>query len=268
MTTSVPAPVPGDSPLTIGAHSFDSRLFLGTGKYVDLPTMRAAHEASGTECVTVAVRRVDLSGGEGSLLDFIDRERITLLPNTAGCFHAEDAVRTARLAREALGTDLIKLEVLADPDTLLPDPIPTLAAAKILADEGFTVLAYTSDDPVVARRLADAGCAAVMPLGSAIGSGLGILNPRNIARIKLEASTPILVDAGVGTASDVAVAMELGVDGVLLNTGIALAGNAVTMAFAMKHACLAGRAAFLAGRMAARETASPSSPVAGVIAGS
>lgn len=259
------AMVPGDTPLVIGPHRFTSRLFTGTGKYASLDLMRRALAASGSECVTVAVRRIALQRGEGSLLDFIP-PGMTLLPNTAGCFNAEDACRTARLAREALDSQLVKLEVLADPETLLPDPIETLAATQTLVREGFLVLAYTNDDPVLARRLEDAGATAVMPLGAPIGSGLGILNPRNIARIKSAARVPILVDAGVGTASDVAVAMELGVDAVLLNTGIAAAQDPVLMAEAMKHACLAGRAAFLAGRMPRRETASPSSPRAGTIA--
>jgi thiazole synthase len=284
-----PAGIPGDAPLVIGGRSFGSRLFVGTGKYATLEQMRAAVDASGTECVTVAVRRLHAAptggargaaapGGDahagdgrqpqGSLLDHLDLSRITLLPNTAGCYSAEDAVRTCRLAREALGSSFVKLEVLADPETLLPDPVETLAATRTLVHDGFTVLAYTSDDPVIARRLEEAGAAAVMPLGAPIGSGLGILNPRNIARIKAAARVPIVVDAGVGTASDVAVAMELGVDGVLLNTGIALADDPVLMALAMRHAWLAGRAAFLAGRMPRREQASPSSPRAGVIAAS
>ncbi|MHC4845421.1 MAG: thiazole synthase [Planctomycetota bacterium] len=258
--------VPGDSPLVIGTHEFGSRLFLGTGKYATFEQMREAVDAAETECVTVAVRRIDLGGGEGSLLDFLDTSRITLLPNTAGCFNVDDAVRTARLAREALDSSLIKLEVLADPDTLLPDPIATLEATLTLAGEGFVVLAYTNDDPVLAKRLEDAGAAAVMPLGAPIGSGLGILNPRNIARIKASAEVPIVVDAGVGTASDVTVAMELGVDGVLLNTGVALADDPVQMARAMKHGWIAGRAAWLAGRMPAKETAAPSSPTTGLIA--
>ena len=272
--------LPGDSPLILGPHSFASRLFVGTGKYKTFELMRAAIDASGSECVTVAVRRIGIGaagssaggGGEvgaqraGSLLDHLDLSRITLLPNTAGCFSSADAVRTARLAREALDSTLVKLEVLADPQTLLPDPIETLAAAKTLVAEGFHVLAYTSDDPIIARRLEEAGCTAVMPLGAPIGSGLGILNPRNIAAIKAAASVPIIVDAGVGTASDVSVAFELGVDGVLLNTGIALADDPVLMALAMKHAWIAGRAAFLAGRMPRREQAAPSSPTAGLIA--
>lgn len=260
--------IPGDTPLQIGEHSFRSRLFVGTGKYAGNEQMRAAVAASGAEVVTVAVRRIDLTGTKGSLLDHLDPERITLLPNTAGCFCADDAVRTARLAREALGSELIKLEVLADETTLLPDPIETLAACRTLVDEGFTVLAYTNDDPVVARRLEDLGVAAVMPLGAPIGSGLGILNPRNIVAIKNAAGVPVIVDAGVGTASDVAVAFELGVDGVLLNTGIARADDPVLMATAMKHAWMAGRAAFLAGRMPRRAEASPSSPTSGLIAAS
>lgn len=255
--------VPGDSPLLLGPHRFDSRLFVGTGKYKTHELMRAAVDASGSQCVTVAVRRIEPGN---SLLDHLDLARITLLPNTAGCFNAADAVRTARLAREALDSTLVKLEVLADPQTLLPDPVETLVAATTLVAEGFHVLAYTSDDPIIARRLEQAGCTAVMPLGAPIGSGLGILNPRNIAAIKAAASVPIIVDAGVGTASDVSVAFELGVDGVLLNTGIALADDPVLMATAMKHAWLAGRAAFLAGRMPRREQAAPSSPTQGLIA--
>ncbi len=257
--------VDGDRPLEVGDFSFHSRLLLGTGKYQDLETMKAALDASGTECVTVAIRRVDLTGTEGSILDAINTSRITLLPNTAGCFNTEDALRTARLARDALETDLIKLEVLADSTTLLPDPIETLKASATLVAEGFTVMAYTSDDPVIARRLEDIGCAAVMPLGSAIGSGLGILNPRNIERICDQAQRPIIVDAGVGTASDVTLAMELGVDGVLLNTGVALADDPVQMARAMRHGWMAGREAFLAGRMPKQKTASASSPVSGMI---
>ncbi len=262
--TPPPEGVPGDAPLTFGPYSFTSRLFVGTGKYATHEQMHAAVEASGTECVTVAVRRIDLGGP--SLLDHLDLDRITLLPNTAGCFDAETAVRTCRLAREALDANLVKLEVLADETTLLPDPIATLEAAKALVDDDFHVLAYTNDDPVLALRLEDAGVAAVMPLGAPIGSGLGILNPRNIRTIKARASVPIIVDAGVGTASDVAVAFELGIDGVLLNTGIAAADDPVLMARAMRHAWLAGRAAWLAGRMPARDEASPSSPMAGRIA--
>jgi len=263
--------LPFDSPLVIGRHSFGSRLFVGTGRYDDFATMRAAIEASGSECVTVAVRRVGLLPGDGaqqsqggSLLAHLDLSRITLLPNTAGCYTADEAVRTARLAREALDSELVKLEVLADPETLLPDPLATLAAAATLVAEGFTVLAYTSDDPVVALRLEQAGVAAVMPLGAPIGSGLGILNPRNIETIVTRASVPVLVDAGVGTASDVSVAFELGCDAVLLNTAIARARDPVAMALAMRHAALAGRAAFLAGRMPRQARAEPSSPSRGL----
>jgi thiazole synthase len=260
--------IPGDEPLTIGPHSFGSRLFVGTGKYASFDGMREAHLAAGTECVTLAVRRVDLSGKGESMLDWIDRDKIRLLPNTAGCFNADDAVRTCQLAREALDTNFVKLEVLADPDSLLPDPLETLAAAKRLVADDFCVLAYTSDDAVIARRLEEAGVAAIMPLGSLIGSGLGILNPRNIARIKAEASVPVIVDAGVGTASDVALAFELGVDGVLLNTAIAAADDPTRMALAMRHAAIAGRAAWLAGRMPIRDGGVASSPTSGMIASS
>jgi len=268
--------LPGDTSLTLGPQRFESRLFVGTGKYQTFELMRAAIDASGSQCVTVAVRRIGLGPGGaaaggaapqgGSILDHLDLSRITLLPNTAGCFNAADAVRTAHLAREMLDSTLVKLEVLADPQTLLPEPLETLSAARTLVAEGFHVCAYTNDDPVLARRLEEAGCTAVMPLGAPIGSGLGILNPRNIAAIKAAAGVPIIVDAGVGTASDVSVAFELGVDGVLLNTGIALADDPVLMATAMRHAWIAGRAAFLAGRMPRRDSAAPSSPVRGVIA--
>lgn len=255
-----------DQHLVIGSHAFTSRLFVGTGKYASNEETVEALEASGTEVVTVALRRVDLKREQGpNLLDALG-DRWTLLPNTAGCFSADDAVRTLRLARELEIADLVKLEVLADPDTLLPDAEQTLAALKTLVAEDFTVLVYTNDDPVMARKLEDAGAAAVMPLGSAIGTGLGILNPINIELIVGQANVPIIVDAGVGTASDVAIAMELGVDGVLLNTGIAKADDPVRMAHAMKLACDAGRQAFLAGRMP-KGKPSPSSPVEGVIAG-
>src|SRR5262245_49968825 len=254
-----------DAPLVVGGHKFTSRLFLGTGKYPSFEIMQRAHEAAGTQCVTVAVRRVDLSGAAKTVLDYIDRKRMTLLPNTAGCFSAEDAIRTALLAREAGLSDLIKLEVIGDPETLLPDPIATLDATKQLVREGFTVLAYTSDDPIVAIRLQDAGATSVMPLGSPIGSGQGILNPQNIELICRKLSVPVIVDAGVGTASDVSVAFELGAHAVLLNTGIALAQDPVRMASAMKHAALAGRAAFLAGRIERRRHASPSSPEHGKV---
>jgi len=228
--------------------------------------MDRALKASGTDCVTVAVRRLELGVPEGkSLLDYLDRDRYVLLPNTAGCFTADDAIRTALLGREAGMSDLVKLEVLGDTATLLPDPVGTVHAAERLVAEGFTVLCYTSDDPVVARRLEDVGVAAVMPAGAPIGSGQGILNPNNIRIILERAEVPIIVDAGVGTASDVAVAMELGADGVLLNTGIAAADDPVRMARAMKAACEAGRDAFLAGRMQKRMYASASSPTEGMI---
>ncbi|MEE9393638.1 MAG: thiazole synthase [Planctomycetota bacterium] len=256
-----------EEPLQIGRFQFKSRLFLGTGKYRTNEEMVASLQASGTECVTLAVRRVDLSDrSSANFLTHIDLERYTLLPNTAGCFSAEDAVRTARLAREALDTELIKLEVLADPKTLLPEPIETLAATKTLVDEGFTVLAYTSDDPIMARRLADLGVASVMPAGSPIGSGQGVLNPNNIRIILETVDLPIIVDAGIGTASDAALAMELGVAGVLLNTAVASAQDPVCMAMAMKDATTAGRRAFFAGRMPKKLYANASSPVDGVIA--
>ncbi|MEZ5962377.1 MAG: thiazole synthase [Planctomycetota bacterium] len=255
-----------DAPLVIGGHTFSSRLFVGTGKYPDLDVMQRALEASGTQCVTVAVRRLQLGVPQGkSLLDYLDRGRYVLLPNTAGCYTADDAVRTAMLGREAGMSDLVKLEVLGDPDTLLPDPVGTLEAARTLVREGFTVLCYTSDDPVLAKRLEEAGVAAVMPAGAPIGSGQGILNPLNISIILERARVPIVVDAGVGTASDVTVAMELGAHGVLLNTGIALAKDPVRMARAMKAACEAGRDACLAGRIRKRRYASASSPTAGTI---
>jgi len=253
-----------DEPLVVGSHTFQSRLFVGTGKYASNEETVAALTASGTECVTVALRRVDLARKDGpNLLDALG-DRWTLLPNTAGCFTADDAVRTLRLARELGIADLVKLEVLSDPESLLPDVIETLAALKTLVAEDFTVLVYTNDDPVTARKLEDAGAAAVMPLGSAIGSGLGILNPINLELILARAGVPIIVDAGVGTASDVAVAMEIGCDGVLLNTAIAKANDPVRMAAAMRDGCSAGRNAWLAGRMP-KGKPSPSSPTQGVI---
>lgn len=256
-----------DEILRIGKHTFRSRLFTGTGRYADFPTMKAALAASGSELVTVAVRRLDLSAkGDESLLNWIP-EGMRLLPNTAGCFNVEDALRTARLARELWDTDLIKLEVLADPESLLPDVEQTLVAAKELVKEGFTVLPYTSDDPIAAKKLEDIGCAAVMPLGAPIGSGLGIRNPYNLLIMRERISVPLLVDAGVGTASDVAVAMELGCDAVLLNSAIALAKDPVRMARAMKAACEAGRDAFLAGRMPKKLFGSASSPIEGTISG-
>src|SRR5687767_14772799 len=248
---------------TLAGRTLRSRLIVGTGKYKDAEETKAALAASGAEIVTVALRRVDLESKD-NLLTWIDRDRYTLLPNTAGCYTADDAVRTLRLARELGIADLVKLEVLADPETLLPDTEQTLKALKTLVLEGFTVLVYTNDDPVMAKRLEEAGAAAVMPLGSAIGTGLGILNPINLELIVRRARVPIIVDAGVGTASDVAVAMELGVAGVLLNTGIAKARDPVLMADAMREACLAGRKAFLAGRMPKGKPA-PSSPTAGVV---
>jgi thiazole synthase len=252
-----------DPPLRIGRHEFRSRLFVGTGKYASHEETIEALEASGTECVTVALRRVDLARAEGpNLLDALG-DRWTLLPNTAGCFTSEDAVRTLRLARELGIADLVKLEVLADPESLLPDTEETLRALRTLVAEDFTVLVYTNDDPVAARKMEEAGAAAVMPLGSAIGTGLGILNPLHVERIVAHAGVPVIVDAGIGTASDVAFAMELGVDGVLLNTAIAKAENPVLMAAAMRDACVAGRAAFLAGRMP-RGAPSPSSPTGGL----
>ncbi len=256
-----------DDVLKLGPYRFTSRLFVGTGKYDTFPLMREALEASGCQVVTVAVRRVNLADkSKESLLDYIDPKRYTILPNTAGCFNADDALRAARLAREALGVEWVKLEVLADPDTLLPDPVETLKAMDTLIKEKFCVLAYTSDDPVMARRLEDAGATSVMPLGSPIGSGQGILNPGNIRLIIERAKVPIIVDAGVGTASDTAIAMELGADGVLLNTGVAKAKDPVRMARAMRLAIEAGREAYLAGRIPRRPYASASSPAEGTIA--
>jgi len=253
-----------DEPLKIGNYTLKSRLIVGTGKYETFPLMADALTASGTEMVTVAVRRVNLTGEGESLLDYIDRDRTTLLPNTAGCFTADEVVRTAFMAREAGLSDLIKVEVLGDKISLLPDVEGTLEATKILVKEGFTVLVYTSDDPITALKIEDAGAAAVMPLGSPIGSGQGILNPINIGLIMQNVKAPVIVDAGVGTASDVSIAMELGADGVLLNTGIALAKDPVRMAAAMKHACIAGREAFLAGRISKKTFGSPSSPEEGI----
>jgi len=265
--------------LKIGSHTFSSRLIVGTGKYASYELMREALDLSGAECITVAVRRERLIDASGkNLLDFIDTSRYTILPNTAGCFTAEDAIRVARLGREILsqmgnpGADWVKLEVLGDAKTLLPDPVATLEATRALVADGFQVLVYTSDDPVVARRLKEAGAASVMPAGSPIGSGQGVLNP-NAIRICLEylkagdPEYPVIVDAGVGTASDVTIAMELGVDGVLLNTGIAHAKDPLLMAQAMRAAAEAGRWAFLAGRIPKRLYATASSPTEGVIGG-
>ncbi|HVR73522.1 MAG TPA: thiazole synthase [Planctomycetota bacterium] len=262
---SVAAPAAADE-LILGKRRFRSRLIIGSGKYRTNEEMQACHAASGAEMVTVAVRRLDKDPAK-NLVHFIDRVRYTLLPNTAGCYDAEDAVRFARIAREMLETDLLKLEVLGDERTLLPDPIETLKAARILVEEGFTVLVYTSDDPIVARRLEDLGVTSVMPAGSPIGSGQGILNPNNIRIILETVKVPVIVDAGMGTASDAAMAMELGVDGILLNTGVALASEPVRMARAMRLAVEAGREACLAGRIPRRLYASASSPLEGLPGG-
>jgi thiazole synthase len=269
---------PADKSLIIGKFTFRSRLITGTGKYTTYELMRDCLAASGCEVTTVAIRRERLIDKQGrSILDYLDLNRYTILPNTAGCFSAEDAVRHARLARELLtnlgnkGADWVKLECLGDPKTLLPDPLATLSATEQLVKEGFQVLVYTSDDPIVARQLKAAGAASVMPAGSPIGSGQGILNPNNL-RIILEylkdgdPDYPVIVDAGVGTASDVTVALELGCDGVLLNTGIAHAKDPLRMAHAMRHACDAGRLAFLAGRIPRKLYAQASSPMEGRIA--
>jgi len=263
--------------LQLGTHRFSSRLIVGTGKYANYELMGESLERSGTECITVAIRRERLIDSAGNnLLDFIDTNRYTLLPNTAGCFNADDAVRVARLGRELLlglenpGADWVKLEVLSDKRTLLPDPIATLEATERLVADKFQVLCYTTDDPVIARRLKEAGATSVMPAGSPIGSGQGVLNPNNI-RICLEylkendPDYPVIVDAGVGTASDVTIAMELGVDGILLNTGIAHAKDPLRMADAMRHATEAGRLAYLSGRIPKRLYATASSPDEGVI---
>lgn len=252
--------------LEIAGVRYRSRLLVGTGKYRDFAETQAAIEASGAEIVTVAIRRTNIGQNpdEPNLLDIISPDRYTILPNTAGCFTAEDAVRACRLARELLdGRNLVKLEVLADQKTLFPDVIETIKAAKVLVKEGFDVMVYTSDDPIIARQLADIGCVAVMPLAGLIGSGLGICNPYNLRIILEEATVPILVDAGVGTASDATIAMEMGCAGVLMNTAIAGAREPVRMAEAMHHAVLAGRGAYLAGRMPRRLYASASSPLEG-----
>lgn len=250
----------------VAGRSFSSRLIIGTGKYKDYALNAAAAEAAGVEIVTVAVRRVNLTDpGQPKLVDFLDPKKYTYLPNTAGCFTGEDAVRTLRLAREAGGWDLVKLEVLSDPKTLYPDMVETLSALKLLVADGFQVMVYCSDDPVYAKKLEDAGAVAIMPLGAPIGSGLGIQNRVNIRLIVEGATVPVLVDAGVGTASDAAVGMELGCDAILMNTAIAEAKDPIRMARAMKHAVIAGREAYLAGRMAKRMYADPSSPLAGLI---
>ena len=255
-----------DDTLIIGDVTYQSRLLVGTGKYKDMEETRVAIEASGAEIVTVAIRRSNIGQNpdEPNLLEVIPPERYTILPNTAGCYTVEDAVRTCRLARELLdGHDLVKLEVLGDEKTLFPDIVATLEAAKILVKDGFKVMVYTNDDPIVAKQLEEIGCVAVMPLAAPIGSGLGIRNPYNILTIVEQASVPIIVDAGVGTASDTAVAMELGCDGVLMNTAIAAAKDPVLMASAMKKGVEAGREAFLAGRMPRKRFASASSPIDG-----
>ncbi|MBS4097328.1 MAG: thiazole synthase [Sulfuricella sp.] len=255
--------------LTIAGKTYSSRLLVGTGKYKDFDETRRALDASGTQIVTVAVRRVNIgqNAGEASLLDAVPPSQFTYLPNTAGCYSADDAIRTLRLARELLdGHDLVKLEVLGDPKSLYPNVVETLKAAEVLIKDGFKVMVYTSDDPIIAKQLEEIGCCAVMPLASLIGSGMGILNPWNLQIIIENAEVPVIVDAGVGTASDAAIAMELGCDGVLMNTAIAGAQNPVLMASAMKKAVEAGREAFLAGRMPKKlYSASPSSPTSGMI---
>lgn len=255
-----------DTPLTVAGRTFNSRLIIGTGKYASYAQNADAARAAGAEMVTVALRRVNLSNpDEDRLQDHVSPKEFTYLPNTAGCFTADEAVRTLRLAREAGGWDLVKLEVLSDQKTLYPDMEETLRAAKDLISDGFEVMVYCSDDPVYARKLEDIGCAAIMPLGSLIGSGLGIQNPLNIRLIVEQSRVPVIVDAGVGTASDAAQAMELGCDGVLMNTAIAEAKDPIKMASAMKHAVIAGREAYLAGRMGRKRYADPSSPLAGLI---
>ncbi|MBX9813073.1 MAG: sulfur carrier protein ThiS [Sphingomonas sp.] len=256
----------GEDRWQVAGHGFRSRLIVGTGKYKDFAQNAAAVEASGAEIVTVAVRRVNVSDPKAPMLtDYIDPKKITYLPNTAGCFTAEEAIRTLRLAREAGGWDLVKLEVLGEAKTLYPDMVETLRATEVLAKEGFKPMVYCVDDPIAAKRLEDAGAVAIMPLGAPIGSGLGIQNRVTIRLIVEGAKVPVLVDAGVGTASDAAVAMELGCDGVLMNTAIAEARDPIRMARAMKAAVEAGRLAYLAGRMGQRRYADPSSPLAGLI---
>jgi thiazole synthase len=255
-----------DTPFVIAGRSFRSRLIVGTGKYSSYPVMAQAHAASDAEMVTVAVRRVNISDrSRESLLDYIDTERVFILPNTAGCYTADEAVRTAHLAREAGLSNWIKLEVIGDERTLFPDTEALVAATHTLVRDGFVVLPYTNDDPVVCRKLEDAGAAAVMPLGAPIGSGLGIQNANNLRIIREFARVPVIVDAGVGTASDAVLAMELGADGVLMNTAIAGAQDPVAMAEAMKHAVVAGRLAYLAGRIPKKMYATASSPVEGMV---
>ncbi|HIE92019.1 MAG TPA: thiazole synthase [Acidobacteria bacterium] len=255
-------------PLVIAGKTLSSRLIVGTGKYANYQVMQRAHAASGADMITVAVRRVNLTDrSTESLLDHVDRKQYALLPNTAGCYTADDAIRTARLGREAGLSEWVKLEVIGDERTLFPDNAALLEATRVLVQEGFVVLPYTSDDPVICRQLEDAGAAAVMPLGAPIGSGLGIQNRNNIQIIKEFAGVPVIVDAGVGTASDAAIAMELGVDGVLMNTAIAAAQDPVAMAEAMKLGVVAGRKAYLAGRMPRRRYATASSPPEGLVTG-
>lgn len=260
--------VRSDKPFTLAGRTFQSRLLVGTGKYKDMDETRDAIAASGAEIVTVAVRRTNIgqNPGEPNLLDVISPDQYTILPNTAGCYDAAEAVRTCRLARELLdGHNLVKLEVLADQKTLFPNVIETIKAAEVLVKDGFDVMVYTSDDPIIARQLAEIGCIAVMPLAGLIGSGLGICNPYNLRIILEESKVPVLVDAGVGTASDATIAMELGCEAVLMNSAIAEAQNPVLMARAMQHAVEAGRLAYLAGRMPKKLYASASSPLTGLI---
>lgn len=255
-----------DDALIIDGKSYQSRLLVGTGKYKDMAETQAAVEASGAEIITIAVRRSNIGQNpdEPNLLDVLPMDKYTLLPNTAGCYNIEDAVRTCRLARELLdGHDLVKLEVLGDEKTLFPDIMATIEAAEILVKDGFKIMVYTNDDPIIAKRLEEIGCVAVMPLAAPIGSGLGIRNPYNILEIVENANVPIIVDAGVGTASDAAIAMEMGCDGVLMNTAIAAAQNPVLMASAMKKGIEAGREAYVAGRMPRKRYASASSPIDG-----
>ena len=257
-----------DTPFTIAGRTFSSRLLVGSGKYKDLEETKLATEESGSEIITVAIRRVNIgqNPNEESLLDVISPKKYTILPNTAGCYNAKDAVRTLLLARELLdGHNLVKLEVLGDEKTLYPNIVETLEASKILIKEGFDVMVYTSDDPIVAKELEEIGCCAIMPLASLIGSGQGIANPFNIKLIKDQANVPVLVDAGIGCASDAAEAMELGCDGVLMNSAIANASNPILMASAMKHAIIAGRESYLAGRMIKKSYASASSPMENLI---
>jgi thiazole synthase len=254
-----------DDPLVIGGKEFQSRLIVGTGKYPTMEIMQQCHEASGADMVTVAVRRMELPGTGKTFLDFIDRDRFTILPNTAGCYDADAAILTARLAREAGLSDFIKLEVIGDSKTLFPDVEELIKATRVLAKEGFIVMPYTNDDPIAAKKLADAGAAVVMPLGAPIGSGLGICNPYNIRLVMEAVQVPVIVDAGVGTASDAAIAMELGVDGVLMNTGIAGAQDPLAMAHAMRLAVEAGRLAYKAGRIPKKLYATASSPLEGII---